>query len=394
MKSLHNNRLRIVAAVCTAAVIALAGCGEDAAQPAEKPPPVVVVGVQPRTFRSVLHGVGTLQAAQRIGIRPDAAGHVRQIRFQRGQAVQADQVLFVLDDAELQDRLDARQSELDRLQVRLGKAERSWERVSRAHQRGAATAEELDRTQSEMDALQAQVDTLNAQIALTRERIANTRVRAPVAGEISDHLVDVGDYVGRGDLLATLFSREALEVRFSVGQQAIGKVRTGQPVRLTVDAWPDEVFTGTLAYVSPSVQASSRQLPVVAVVDDPRDRLKPGVFASAALVIETRRDVPAVPEECLVATRDGYMVFVVRDSTAQSQPVEVGLREPGWAEITDGLELGESVVRSGHLRLRDGQPVRVSSPATRASTQPTTTRPAATQPDAARSGQAERSSSS
>jgi membrane fusion protein (multidrug efflux system) len=365
-----NFRALLLLTVAGSALVWLAGCGESSDEPNRAPVPVRLAKVQPKTFRRTLEGIGTIEAVQRVEIRPDADGFVEEIRFRRGQQVQAGDVLFVLDAEELRQQLASRQAQRQAVSARLARAQRSYRRYRDMYQEGASATEELDRVRSEYQALQAQKREVEAGIELLRRRLADKRVVAPVAGRITDHRVDEGDYVGRGDLLATLYSLSAMEVRFTVGQQALGRVRTGQTVRLSVDAWPERTLTGRVTYVAPAVRAGTRQLPVVATVDHPEGLLKPGAFASAELTIETRRDVPTVPEEALIATRQGYEVFVVEGETARRREVTVGLRKPGWAEITEGLQVGQRVVRTGHMRLRDGRSVRVVEESTTRSTAP------------------------
>jgi membrane fusion protein (multidrug efflux system) len=153
-------------------------------------------------------------------------------------------------------------------------------------------------------------------------------------------------------------------------------LRRSQPVRLSVDAWPDRTFEGRLGYIAPAVDDATRQLPVVAVVEDPAGRLKPGAFASAEVTVEVRQGAPGVPEESLVATRDGYVVFIVEDGVARRRPVTVGLRKPGRAEVREGVEIDETIVRGGHMGLTDGQAVRVTTPATATTTAPNPRSPA------------------
>jgi membrane fusion protein (multidrug efflux system) len=294
-----------------------------------------------------------------VEIRPDAEGFVKDISFERGQEVQARQILFVLDSNELQEQRKAARAELEAVEARLANAKRTFNRVQSLYARDAATLDELDEARTQRDARLADRKRLQARIDLLTEQIADTRIGAPVAGEVTDHRVDVGDYVRRGDLLATLYTADALEVRFRVGQQALGRVKTGQSVRLTVDAFEDRTFEAAVVYVGPAVQAGTRELPIVAVLDSDKGLLKPGAFVSAEVTIESRTDVPGIPEEALIAGREGYDVFVLADGMARRTSVEVGLRKPGRAEITQGLEIGQTVVRSGHLQLRDGQRVRV-----------------------------------
>ncbi|MFP4138950.1 MAG: efflux RND transporter periplasmic adaptor subunit [Planctomycetota bacterium] len=364
-----------LAFVLVAAALLFPGCGEEKQQRRDKPVPVRVWTVQPGTFRRTLRSVGNLRAARRVELRAETPGHVQEIRFQRGQKVSAGEVLFVLKKEELTKQLAARVAQRDELKVRAAEAERSYRRYLDVYEQGAATTEEMDRLRSRWKALEAQVRRVNAEIELIREKIRDTRVRTLSAGTMGDHLVDVGDFVNIGDPLATLVTPSALEIHFQVGQQEMDQVALGQTVRFTVDAWPKRTFAASVSYVAPRVRESTRRLPLIALVDDPNGLLRPGTFAKTRLITDVRRNVPTIPEEALVSTREGYEVFIVENGTARRQSVKTGLRRPGWVEIREGIEPGETVVRTGQLQLREERKVRIVADTT---TQPTS-RPA-TQP--------------
>ncbi len=333
---------RLSALILIPAVLLTIGCGKEEPPAREKPVPVRVWTVQPGTFHRTLRSVGNLRAARRVSVRAETPGHVQDIRFKRGQKVSVGEVLIVLKDEELAKQLAARLAQRDELKVRAADARRSHQRYLDVYEKGAATTEEMDRIRARWKALEAQVRRIRAEIELIRERIRDTRVRSMTAGTMGDHLVDVGDFVDVGDPLATLVTRSALEIHLTVGQQEMGQVALGQTVRFTVDAWAGRTFTATVSYVAPSVLESTRELPLIGLVDDPNGLLRPGTFAKARLITAVRRDVPTIPEEALISTREGYEVFIVEDDTARRQNVKVGLRRPGWVEIRQGLEPGET----------------------------------------------------
>ncbi len=355
----YPNTTRWLTALLIAGLVALPGCRKQDSSSKPDPPAVQVAAVSGGTFARTLSGIGTLRAAQRVEIRPDAVGFIQEIGFERGRKVQAKEILFRIDSKELSEQLAGAEAELAALETRLGNARRTLERIRKLREQDATTVDEVDQARTEYQTLVDQKKGLEARMGLLQQRIDDTLVRAPVSGTMSDHRVDVGDYVQRGQMLATLVTDSNLEVRFALGQQAMGKVRSGQEVDLSVDAWPEKTFQARVVYVAPTVDPSTRQLQLVAVVEDADEQLKPGAFASAELTIETRRDVPSIPEEALVASQGGYRVYVVEDSHASAVPVEVGLRKPGRVEIRSGLEMGQTVVRTGHHKLQEDQRVRI-----------------------------------
>ena len=133
---------------------------------------------------------------------------------------------------------------------------------------------------------------------------------------------------------------------------------------LTVTAYPERTFHAVTTFVSPSVSEDTRDFLVKARLDNADALLKPGTFATAVLTVDQRQNALVVPEESLIATREGYIVFRVDESgRAERREVSVGLRNPGIAQITAGLQAGDRVVRTGHMRVADGVPLTIADDA-------------------------------
>ena len=199
---------------------------------------------------------------------------------------------------------------------------------------------------------------MQAAVEVVRERIEDTRIRAPFPGVLSERLVDPGDLVQPGQALVTLYRDRGKEAVFRAPGRYAGVVKPGQTAEIGVDAFPDRTFSGRVFFVSPELDPRTRGFQVKAAIEDREDLLKPGMFARVRVIVSRREDRPAVPEEALVALREGYAVFVVEEGRARRRSVQIGLRRVGTVEIVEGLEPGETVVRKGHLQLQDGDLVR------------------------------------
>ena len=120
------------------------------------------------------------------------------------------------------------------------------------------------------------LEAARARVALARKAVADTGVRAPFTGVVAERAVSVGDYVTRGTRVATVVSVDPLRVELTIPEQSVSLVKEGQPVRLTVDAYPGQEFVARVRFVSPALRADQRSLMVEAVVPNSDGRLKPG----------------------------------------------------------------------------------------------------------------------
>ncbi|MGM0578058.1 MAG: efflux RND transporter periplasmic adaptor subunit [Myxococcota bacterium] len=341
------------------ASLLVAGCAseEQAAEPGggggEQAVPVEVATVRAETLEETVRGIGSLESPDAVILRPETSGVVREIGFEEGAHIEEGALLFRIDEAILESELGAQRATLRSARARLQNAERRFERQEALLQRGVSAQAAYDDALADKDSAAAEVARLRAEVALTKERIRDTRIEAPFSGVISERRIDRGAWVQTGQDLATLYRTGALEVGFTVPERYAGRIAVGRPVRVSVESRPDTTWEGEVSYVSPSIDEANRDLRVKAQVPV-AEGLRPGSFVTARVVLDVRRDVPVVPEEALVGTRKGYIVFAVREGRAHRVSVETGLREPGIVEIREGVEAGDRVVREGHMRLSDG----------------------------------------
>ncbi|MGQ9426530.1 efflux RND transporter periplasmic adaptor subunit [Gilvimarinus sp. F26214L] len=360
-KSKRRNILLIAAALVVAALVLfwIMGQEDEEEAPARQAVAVEVVEVGTRTLEETVRGIGTLRAFAEVEISSEVAGRVQRLGFTEGSAVDEGDVLVELDAGKARSQLAANQAALESARVRVTNLERSFERQQRLVEQALVSQEEFEQVRTELDSARAEVERLQAEVQLTRERLQDTVIRASFAGSISERLVDPGGYVSPGEVIARLYSLDPLEIAFSIPERFAAQVSLGQPVTVTTAAFPDRSFRGEVSFVNPAIDEQTRTLPIKARVPNPDNELKPGAFATALVTVGQRENQPVLPSEALVATRSGYMVFVVEEGRAVSRNVQTGLRSGNAVEIMEGLNPGELVVRSGHMRLDPGMPVEV-----------------------------------
>jgi membrane fusion protein (multidrug efflux system) len=340
----------------------LVGGEEEEQAQAEQAPQATAVGiatVEKDALRERVHGIGTLRALEMVELRPEVDGVLLERHFEEGRRVEEGELLYTIQATKLQRELRARRAQWDAAEARLQEARRSFKRIETLVERQSATEEEFDRAQANLDAARAEVDRLEAEIELVQERIEDTTIHAPFTGMISESHVDPGEYLRVGQALATLYRTDILEMDFSLPERFFGRVRPGQEVAVRVAAYEEREFSGVVDFVSPSVEEATRDFRIKSRIPNEAGLLSPGMFGRASITVQIREEAPVVPEESLVSTRAGYIVFVVQDGAAQRREVELGLREPGRVEIRQGVSAGERVVTEGHMRLQDGGQVKV-----------------------------------
>jgi membrane fusion protein (multidrug efflux system) len=173
---------------------------------------------------------------------------------------------------------------------------------------------------------------------------------------VGERLVSVGDYVTTSTRLTTLQTVDPQRVAFQVPERYAERLARDQQVRFTVAAVARE-FVGTVDFVDPVVQVPGRTILIKARVPNPDRALRPGMFVEARLATEVRPEAIVIPEDAILPLGNQSFAWVVADGTATRREVTLGVRTPGFVEITQGVDEGEQVVVGGLQRLFEGAPV-------------------------------------
>jgi membrane fusion protein (multidrug efflux system) len=307
--------------------------------------PVKVGAVRTGTISEEATAVGTLLANESVMIRPEREGRITVIHFTEGQLVRKGEKLVSLDTAEIEAQLAAVTSELTLNRSRM-------KRAQELHEKKFISAQALD------DAREA-LNQSAARQAEVKARLEKSTVIAPFEGVAGLRQVSPGAYVKAGQDVARLEGIGTLKLDFRVPELYLGRIKPKQDVVVRVDAYAEEAFRGEIYAIEPAVEEASRTVLLRARVPNPGARLKPGMFARVALVLETRENALIIPEQAVVPQGKERFVYRLADGKAVMERIELGLRRPGEVEVRKGLSAGQAIIVDGQLRLRDGAPVTV-----------------------------------
>jgi len=329
----------------TAAVlwVAVAGCGKGKTAGGFAPPPtpvetaIVTAGAVADRFATV----GTLEAGESVDIAAEIDGVVKALPFPEGGQVAAGSLIARLDDAQLA-------AETQRAEALLEQSRATFERVRAVVDQGAGAPQDLDDATAALKVAEANLD-------LARTRLAKTRITAPFAGTAGIRRVSPGAFVRAGATLTDLTQLDRLRLTFSVPERLLGSLNLGAAVRVETTAHPEEPLDGAIAIIEPTLDEQTRSARVVAHVDNPGRRLRPGMSATVTLVLAERAQALTVPSQAVFVTGGQAFVYVVKaDSTVARAAVVLGTRLSDVVEVTAGLDDGQQVVTAGHQKLYDG----------------------------------------
>ena len=309
---------------------------------------VEITNVKQQTIPVNITALGSLEADQSVDINPEIEGQIASIHFKNGQQVKKGKLLFQLDDSIAQAQLSAAVAKLKLSQENL-------RRATRLLQHDALSQQAVDQAEETVAENKAMVNEKQA-------RVDKMQLRAPFDGTVGSSSVSIGQYVTVGQNVVSLVNENNLKVIYNVAQTYLPQLKLGQTVELTSDALEGETFSGTVSYISPSIDVATRTVEVHASIPNNAHQLAPGMFVKIAQELSERQNALVVPAEALVATITGSEVYVIKDGRAIETPVNVGARWNNMVEITEGLTVNQAVVNVGQQKLRDGSEVEVITP--------------------------------
>lgn len=322
--------------------------GKDAKAPEAVKVPVEVAAATRSRVSAAFQGTANLEAAAEADVVTKTSGVVLEIKVEEGDKVVSGQVLARLDSD--RQRLSVKQSEAN-----LRKLENDYKRQQEMIARKLISQDVFDRSRFDLDTQRAAHD-------LTKLELSYTEIRAPISGVVSKRMVKVGNLIQLNQPLFKIDDFDPLEAMINVPEREMRLIKADQPVQMLVDALPEAVFMGTVARVSPVVDATTGTFRVVAQFKDPSERLRTGMFGRVRIVYDERADALVVPRSALIGDDKDASVFVVDSGVAKRRKVRLGYADGGQIEVVEGVEEGEQVVTLGQTALRDGSKVQVINP--------------------------------
>jgi membrane fusion protein, multidrug efflux system len=209
-------------------------------------------------------------------------------------------------------------------------------------------------------AAEAQVTQRQAALGIVQKRLGDTTVRASLTGHVAKRHVSAGEYVKENTALFTIVVANPLKYVGTVPERQAPDLKIGQPLQLTVEAFGERPFTGTITRIAPAVEVTTRTLTVEARVPNADGALRPGFFAKGVVLVRQDPAAIFVPSEAVTSIAGITKVFVVADGKAVERIVKPATRQGTWVEIPDGLKAGESVAITNLAALFNGAPVELA----------------------------------
>lgn len=296
-------------------------------------------------LKNQINITGTILADESVLLNSEVAGKVSQILFEEGQSIKKGKLLVKLNDDEIK-------ADLERLRFILKLNEDNEYRQKQLLEKEAISREEYETALTTLNTSQAEIRVLQA-------RLEKHYIRAPFDGIVGLRSISVGSYLNPGTSIAELFKIDPVKVEFGVPSKYLSLVNINDQINFSVDAYPDEVFSGHIYAVEPQVDPQTRSIKIRAMADNKKNKLYPGQFSRINLILEVIPDALLIPTEAVIPELNGKRVFLYKGGKVVSQSIQTGLRDEKNVEVATGLNPGDTVITTGVLQINHGSEVNI-----------------------------------
>ena len=351
------------------ALALLAGCAKPNQFQPPPPPSVTVAKPVRQTVTNFLEETGSTEPVEMVAIRARVSGYLESINFEAGKDVEADAVLYVIQQREYKAVVDSAKAETKLAEVGLKLAEIEFKRQKKLIANMATAQAEVDQAEANRDGAIAAVEAAKALLDRAELDLEYTEVKTPISGRVGKTLVKLGNLVGESEAtqLTTVVAYDPIYVNFSISERALlraTRARGDKSVRpdiTTIKAYMRRAldkgfpFEGHLDYADLGVDQSTGTFMIRAIFPNPDMKIFPGLFVRIRIPMGTIKDAVLIPERAVGADQAGrFLMIVVDDNVVERRNVEIGAKYEDMVVVSDGLNGDELVVIDGIQRSRPG----------------------------------------
>lgn len=309
--------------------------------------PIIPVRASAVSIESIPQSVdtlGTLSAPEVVTISAQSDGRVSAIHFKNGQQVASGMPIVQMDNTQAQADYDS--------------AMAAWNLAVTKYNRSKLLINEAI-SQQDLADLKADMESKHAAVQSAQASLNDKQITAPFSGVLGAFQVSVGDYAKAGSAIVSLVNTEQLRADYKLPENLKSQLQQGQLVEINSDAYPDKVFYGTVNYISPTVNQTTRTLAIEATINNKDGSLAPGMFVHVAQEVGKIDNAVMVPDNAVLADIKGYFVYKLVGDRAVQTYIQEGQHITGAIQVVTGLQKGDQVITEGQQKLEDGSIVKV-----------------------------------
>ncbi|HTL56616.1 MAG TPA: efflux RND transporter periplasmic adaptor subunit [Candidatus Limnocylindrales bacterium] len=310
-----------------------------------------------RDISFAVNAAGEIAPAEQVSVRPEINGLLLTLPVDIGDRIKKDDLLFKLDDSELQQQRASNLTDIEKAKLGVEKAERDYKRARQLLQDKLISQEVYDDTKTAYDLAKNSLERAQKDLSLTEERLTKTEVRAPFDCTVLTRPVSVGQAVSgsggfnSGTEVLTIADLNSMIINAQVNQADVPRLKPAEAVEVTVEAVPGLKVNGLVERISPqaTIKNNIKGYPARIVLKNVDPRVRPGMTANVRIPVASAASVTAVPLEAVFTEKNPdsdqmeRFVYVQHGNSFEKRTVKVGIADYFYAEVQEGLSPGDVV---------------------------------------------------
>ncbi len=323
--------------------------------------PATVVDVFEVTLGDILESIesnGVIQAWQEADISPEVSGKVKTIFAEVGDDLKTGDPIFKLDDELLQLQVAKARSLVTQLEGNHLTSKRDLARKEKLFNDGVVSELDRDLARAKEKADRGLLEGAKASLKIAERDLRETTIKSPINGSLAERLVDVGTSVNPQIKVASVVDTSKIRIRIGVSEKQIHKIRKGQKVTVSVDAFPGKEYEGTVFTAGMKANETSLTFPVeISLTNNREPLLKPGMVARLKIQTGKHIQVVSIPQNAILTEADTAFVFVAEDGIARKQTIVPDQTIDSRTIVREGLSPGDHLITVGAQTIVDGEKV-------------------------------------
>ncbi|MFC6997806.1 efflux RND transporter periplasmic adaptor subunit [Rufibacter roseus] len=295
--------------------------------------------VSPEAFQDKITATGTVLPNEEVDLRSEVSGRITNLNFKEGSRVRKGQLLLSVNAQEMQ--------------AQINKLESNRKLYQDMEKRQRTLLEKEYISQQEYEQARNQLSTTLADLQAQRAALAKAYIRAPFDGVIGLRQVSEGGYVTPTTPIAKLVDISPVKIDFDIPGRYAQQVKVGDNINFSIEGDP-KAYTAQIYAIEPNIDPTTRTVQVRARYSNQNEEVKPGAFVTVQISLKEIAEAILIPTEAIIPQASGHQVYLAKDGKAVPKEVKIGLRSESMIQILEGLQPGDSVIRSGILQVRPG----------------------------------------
>ncbi len=331
------------------------------------PTPTVVLGVAARAdMTNSIQLTGDILPNQQATIYSRVGGNLQKVYADIGDYVKENQLLALIDTTIYAQNVKLAKANYNQADASYLNNKINFERNKKLVEQNLISRQDFDNSQTAMDASLAQKEAASANYQNAITQLSYCKITAPFSGLITKRFLDPGVYIATGgnsvnSSIFVIIANDKLKSLLNIPEKIVPRLSQVKKITLVADALPGQTFLARLTKVSDAIDLSTRTMAVELQIENQGKSLKPGMFATFQLQMDSRSNVLVIPNNLVQKDESGEFVFTVsKDTLASKVYVKTGITENNRVEVISGITETDQIILAGQTLVKDKMKVRIS----------------------------------